>query len=196
MEDVFELDSLISSSFGQGIRSITSRPSTSPTSPSLLNLNSSLMSPLPPLQPLTNNDHFNAPLLTEQRPELPPSDPSSSQSPPQFTGPQSTRQLIPIKRIAPIKCREPGCEESHTSGFRVRRHECTHTSNSFKCGLDGCISSFTSRKDLNRHRKGSSIHGANKAFSCPKCIATFSRDDNLKRHILSAHNQSRTYVST
>ena len=56
----------------------------------------------------------------------------------------------------------------------------------FQCG--GCNSTFEERKSLLRHER--SKHG-NEVFKCENCPFTSNRKDNLARHILNSHSESR-----
>jgi hypothetical protein len=70
-----------------------------------------------------------------------------------------------------------------------RAHQHTGEQRPHKCPYPPCEATFLYPKDLNRHIPH---HTKAKASVCNQCGKTFTRDDNMKRHMASAHSNSRS----
>src|ERR1700712_867229 len=65
-----------------------------------------------------------------------------------------------------------------------RHHARRYEKRPYNCDFDGCNASFLYPKDLRRHR---TTHTGSKVFRCPICPKSFSRKDNLRRHVQNEH---------
>lgn len=64
----------------------------------------------------------------------------------------------------------------------------------FKCGVLGCVASFTLKRSLDRHF--AALYNRIREVACPHCPATFYERGNRAKHIATIHVQNdpaRTY---
>lgn len=79
------------------------------------------------------------------------------------------------------------CEKSFARGSQLIQHKRTHTGDKpYTCSY--CGMKFAFATNLKLHEKK---HSGIKDFECPRCYKGFVRQDALKKHILSYHENER-----
>ena len=88
----------------------------------------------------------------------------------------------------PFKCLQ--CEKTFASAIALNHHQREHTdeTNKYLCNI--CRKEFSSGVCLKRHIE--SIHNSEvrKFIQCHRCEQTFTRVDNLTRHLTEVHKES------
>ncbi|CAL4132625.1 unnamed protein product [Meganyctiphanes norvegica] len=72
--------------------------------------------------------------------------------------------------------------------FHQKEHGTKRKFKVSKSSCDLCGATFSSRGHMNRHKES---HGANRTFKCQYCDCSYSRKDNLLKHISSAHSTDK-----
>ena len=89
-----------------------------------------------------------------------------------------------IKNKPIIRCPEPNCQYSTFLNYDMKQHSVSHSSQRhFKCGQNGCVSSFKTRCGLYTHRM--KFHSNTKRHVCSYagCGQHFETKDELRKHI-------------
>ncbi|KAH6842472.1 hypothetical protein B0I37DRAFT_407524, partial [Chaetomium sp. MPI-CAGE-AT-0009] len=81
-------------------------------------------------------------------------------------------------------CRQ--CPKTFDDRSRFRRHVRDHEK-SHGCSLAGCKKRFSTKQDLERHKK-TIKHGGRRRFQCSRCQKVYVRKDYLQRHEKKVHN--------
>lgn len=87
-----------------------------------------------------------------------------------------------------FSCDHPGCKATRPSQKELKRHQKSHKK-PYMCGEDGCSKAFSVPAHLKRHRKTHNGRDAEESqrYRCSVCPKSYTRDDNLKRHIREDH---------
>lgn len=97
-----------------------------------------------------------------------------------------------VGKVKP-KCQCPYCEAKFVKVKDLKEHlKSVHEElkpkrrfSGLETRCDLCGATFSSRGHMKRHKES---HGANRSFKCQYCDCSYSRKDNLLKHISSAHS--------
>lgn len=101
-----------------------------------------------------------------------------------------------VLTIAPLECREEGCNEGFRRACDLVKHEKTHNPRPWKCPILTCKYheyGWPSEKEMDRHCNDK--HSLAPAlYKClfPPCLYKSKRESNCKQHMEKAHNWEYT----
>lgn len=91
----------------------------------------------------------------------------------------------------PFVCSHAGCGQSFARKDHLKRHFLKHLSvQPFRCDVEGCGAAFKDPSHLTRHRR---LHDDPNPHHCPKCSTSFRRKNQLKRHLVKDHGESKPF---